>query len=99
MNSPENQTPFEIEKSPIKEAYLLLGASNPWDLSDKYSVEDQKWMSVGWDYKNQDHVVSKVRSIIEPLYPDSLDGEERQVAQNILWFWYHHAISSACQRL
>jgi len=33
---------FDREKSPIREAYLLLGAHTPLELSNLYPAEDQK---------------------------------------------------------
>jgi hypothetical protein len=51
-----------------------------------------------WDYNNSDLLVNKVKEILEPINPQILTEEERKWRQEILWFWYHHAISCAKDR-
>ncbi|MEK7608215.1 MAG: hypothetical protein AAB495_01420 [Patescibacteria group bacterium] len=88
--------PFELEKSPAREAYLLLGAKTPLELSNLYSEEDQRLMlSQSWDYGNPELIVNKVKEILESIDPGALTEDEREWRQEILWFWYHHAISCA----
>jgi len=88
-----------MEKSPAKEAYILLGAKTPLELSNLYSVEDQKLMHSGsWDYADKESAVNKVKGILESIDPSTLTTEEREWRQEILWFWYHHAISCAVWR-
>ena len=90
---------FAVEKSPMKEAYVLLGAKTPLELNTLYGVEDQKLMkSREWDYSNKDIVINKVKEIIEATDPTILSEDEREWGQEILWFWYHHAISCAISR-
>ncbi len=90
---------FNVEKSPAKEAYVLLGAKTPLELSNLYSVEDQKLMrSSSWDYADEESVVNKVKVILEAINPSALTVEEREWRQEILWFWYHHSISCAVWR-
>ena len=90
---------FDVEKSPAKEAYVLLRAKTPLELSNLYSAEDQRLMLVGsWDYANEQSVVNKVKNILEPIDPFTLNADEREWRQEILWFWYHHAISCAIWR-
>ena len=92
---------FEVEKSPIKEAYLLLVAKTPLELNRLYVVEDQKFMKSGtWDYDNPELVVNKIKDILESVGLENIpeDDREREWAQEILWFWYHHAISCAVGR-
>lgn len=90
---------FNIEKSPIKEAYILLNARNPLELSNRYSAEDQKLMrSSSWDYNNPVLIVNRVKNIIEAVNPQKLKGKEKEWTQEILWFWYHHAVSCAVWR-
>jgi len=80
----------------IKEAYELLGTQNPVELSQLYDVEDQKLMKSGnWDYDNQDLITNKIKNILEKVDINTLTKEEREWTQEILWFWYHHAISCA----
>lgn len=94
---------FEILKSPLREAYLLLGAHTPLELSNLYGIEDQKLMpkregvqpATPWDYDNPQLVINKVKNILENVNLDELTEEERYWRQEILWFWYHHAISCA----
>lgn len=91
---------FDFEKSPAKEAYLLLNAHTPLELSNLYTVEDQKLMSspYSWDYNNAALIINKVKDILESLDREKLEGEEKEWIQEILWFWYHHAISCAMSR-
>ena len=88
-----------IENTSLKEAYDLLGACTPVELSQKYAAEDQKLMTASaWDYKNPDLVINQVRAMLEPIKLTSLSERERTWVQEILWFWYHHAISCAIWR-
>lgn len=85
--------------SPIKEAYILLGANDPPGLSERYTEEDQKIMHAQlWDYENPGLITNKIRIILEAADPDDLSVEENYWRSNILWFWYHHAISCAIWR-
>lgn len=87
---------FDFEKSPIKGAYVILGAKSPLELLKNYSIEDQKLMkSRNWDYLNHELVTNKVKEILEGVDTKSLTGGEIEWRQEILWFWYHHAISCA----
>jgi len=94
------------EKSPqqesmggLKKAYELLGAKTPLELSNLYSIEDQKLMkSNNWDYANPDLITNKVKNILESINESDLTDEEKEWRQEILWFWYHHAISCAIWR-
>ena len=90
---------FDIEKSPVKKAYILLDASTPLELSNNYSAKDQEQMRSGsWDYSNRESIVNKVKDILESADFSTLSNEEKEWAQEILWFWYHHAISCAIWR-
>ncbi len=92
---------FDIEKSPIKEAYVLLDAKTPLELSNRYSAEDQKLMQSGaweWDYENEELLINKVKNILESADVSQMTDEERDWRNEILWFWYHHAISCAIWR-
>lgn len=85
-----------VEQSPLKEAYILLGATTPLALSQKYTDEDQQLMkSHSWDYNNPDLIVNRVKELLEKVNPDSLSQEEKDWWNEILWFWHHHAISCA----
>ena len=79
---------FEIKKSPIHEAYILLNASSPLELHMKYTEEDQRLMKEhAWDYKNADLVTNKVKEILENIDPLMITNDERDWRQEILWFW------------
>lgn len=95
----EEKKASNIEKSPLREAYLLLNARTPLELNNNYSTEDQKLMSArSWDYNNLELIVNKVKNILEAINPQQLTDEEREWVQEILWYWYHHAISCAIWR-
>ena len=94
----KKQTP-EVTSDSLKAAYTLLGTQSPLELSNLYSAEDQKLMSAGeWDYNNPNLVVNKVKTILEAVNPNNLSEDENEWRQEILWFWYHHAISCAIWR-
>jgi hypothetical protein len=68
-------------------------------LSNKYGAEDQKLMRAEtWDYDNPDLLVNKVKETIEEVGLEHLEGEEAKWCREIVWFWYHHAISCAIAR-
>ena len=96
MNNSAESQQFECDQSPLREAYTLLGASTPLELSNLYTAEDQILFTSGeWDYDNPELITNKIRSIIEQVGLDILASDEKDWAQEILWFWYHHAVSSA----
>lgn len=83
----------------MKEAYGLLNAHNPKELSKLYDIEDQKlFKSKEWDYKNPDLIINRVKDILENTDENNLTEEEKEWRQEILWFWYHHAISFAISK-
>ncbi len=100
MDRPSDQIEeFDAEKSPLREAYLLLHAFTPLQLSNLYTAEDQKLMlSKEWDYNNPELITNKIKTTIESVDLSLLPERERVWAQEILWFWYHHAISCAIWR-
>lgn len=98
-NIPVPKESFDIEKSPLKEAYLMLGAKSPLELSNLYSEEDQKLMDThAWDYDNPELITNKIKVLLEQADISALNEEEREWRNEILWFWYHHAISCAIWR-
>lgn len=87
---------FDIDMSPIKEAYVLLGAKTPLELSRLYTAEDQRLMKLHeWDYKNPDLLTNKVKNILESVDHKTLTEDEQEWRNEIIWFWYQHAISTA----
>ena len=90
---------FEWQKSSLREAYRLLGAKTPRALSNRYSEEDQILMRARtWDYNNPALITNQIKGIVESVAPDTLHPTEEEWAEEILWFWYHHAISCAIGR-
>lgn len=87
---------FDIAKSPAYEAYILLNANDPLELSNQYNAEDQQLFKAGkWDYQNKDLLINKVKTILENIDQSKLFEEEKFWVSQILWFWHHHAISAA----
>lgn len=91
---------FDKNKSILKDVYIGFSVSDPGELQDLYMSEDQKLMKVKkWDYNNPNLIPNKVKNMIEELgISDITDKKEKQWIQNILWMWYHHAISCALWR-
>jgi hypothetical protein len=85
-----------IESSPMKEAYILLRANSPQELSSRFTEEDQKLMTTSsWDYNNPELVINKVKTILDNISTENLSEKEVEWRNEILWFWNHHAISCA----
>lgn len=90
---------FDKETSPMRAAYVLLGARTPLGLSNLYSEIDQELMvSREWDYANDQLVTNQIKKILESVDPETLTEDEKEWRQEIVWFWYHHAISCAVWR-
>lgn len=86
----------EDSKSALQEAYELVGAHTPLELDHLYIQEDQRLRKSGeWDYDNSELLTNKVKDILERVDSSQLTEEEAEWRQDILWFWYHHAISCA----
>lgn len=80
----------------IKIAYKLFGVSEPLALHQAYCREDQRlFREKLWDYENSDLLINRTRRILEEIDPDTLTPDEEFWREEILWFWYHHAISCA----
>lgn len=80
----------------MQAAYDLLGASTPLELNQKYVQIDQVLFKSGeWNYNNPALLTNQVKSILERVDTNSLTADELEWRQEILWFWYHHAISCA----
>lgn len=81
----------------VNEAFVLLGVQNFLDLSNAYSREDQVLMKNGeWDAYNPSLITNQVKAILEQIDPNDLRESDRMWYSEILWFWYHHAVS--CER-
>src|SRR5271166_6422555 len=83
-------------ESPLSEAYALVGARDIVELSEIYDREDQRLFKSGqWDYDNPDLLTNRIKAILAGVNPTKLTETEREWRQEMLWFWYHHAISCA----
>lgn len=86
-------------ESPLSEVYKLLGASSPLEMSNLYTDKDQELMhSDQWDYDNPELITNKVKNILEELDKSNLNEDELDWSNEVLWFWYHHAISCAIKK-
>ncbi len=87
---------FNPETSPLREAYSLLGATTPLELSQKYTeAENPSFIDKTWDYNDPEQIQNKVKNILENTDESRLTEEEIEWREEILWFWYHHAMSCA----
>ena len=81
----------------VNEAFTLLGVHTFLELSRAYSHEDQKLMkSREWNAYNPTLTTNRVKAILEQIDPSELNESDRMWRDEILWFWYHHAVS--CER-
>lgn len=51
-----------------------------------------------WDYNDPDLITNRIKELIENIDTTNLTDAEREWRSEILWFWYHHAISCAIWR-
>lgn len=77
-------------------AFQLLGVDDFLSLSLAYTAEDQKLMKAGtWDDEDLSLITNRVKRLLEDINPDVLSEDDRVWWDEIMWFWYHHAISCA----
>ena len=99
LDQPKQPAEFNPALSPLFGAYDVLGATSPHDLYKKYvEVEQVHFKNGTWDYNNPNLLFNKVKIFIETVGLENLAGEEEEWARELLWFWYHHAISMAFGR-
>jgi len=85
--------------SKFTEACKLLDAKTPLELSRRYTKEDQKLIKSGvWDYENSELIINQIKDLLLIVDSSSLNEEEACWRNEILWFWYHHAISCAIHK-
>jgi hypothetical protein len=90
---------FSPKSSPLRDVYAFLGAATPLELSQKYAEIDQRLMSEhAWDYGDSELATNKVRLALESVDIKGLTDDEKEWRNDVLWFWYHHAISCAIGR-
>ncbi len=89
----------EQAESKLSEVYKILGANTPLEMSNLYTVEDQKLIHSGtWSDSDPNLITNRIKNILEQIDSTTLTEEEADWRNEILWFWYHHAISHAFQK-
>ena len=82
----------------IQQAYELFGVSNVFELQKAYTLHDQALMkSNQWNAYNTELIINRAKIILEQIDLQKLTDDERFWFTELLWFWYHHAIS--CETL
>lgn len=95
----EDGLEFQPERSPMREAYELLGARTPKELYLRYCAAEQVlFSSRAWNYDDPDQLIQKVKRIVAQADERSMTPDEVDWSRSLLWFWYHHAISCAAWR-
>lgn len=80
----------------IKEVFVLFGVRDFFALSHAYAAEDQRLMKNGeWDDESPFSLINQAKALLEQIDVAQLDQRDREWRQEILWLWYHHAISCA----
>lgn len=83
----------------IRKAFVLFGVESFLNLQRAYTEEDQRLMKAGlWDDRDPSLLTNQTKMILEQVDPDGLTEEDREWWHEIMWFWYHHAVSSAIWR-
>ncbi len=83
----------------IRQAYGLFGVSGPFDFQRAYTLHDQALMkSRQWSAYNPELIINRAKVILEQMDFDVLGEEEKLWFTEVLWFWYHHAISNEVLR-
>ena len=81
------------------DAYRVAGVEDIRAFFDTYMEEDQRLMhSHQWDYENPLLLTNQVKEILSKIDLDTLNEEEHWRCNEILYWWHHHAISSAIWR-
>ncbi|MDP3988903.1 MAG: hypothetical protein Q8P93_01560 [bacterium] len=80
----------------VEKVFALFGVETFFGLQRAYSAEDQRLMKGGlWDDQDASLLTNWTKAILELIDPTQLDPDDQGWRQEILWFWYHHAISCA----
>ena len=83
----------------LEDVYALVGVQDIKALNNAYVREDQRLFKSGeWDYDNPELLTNRIKKALEEVDPRPLPLYERSWRREILWFWYHHAISCAIWR-
>lgn len=98
MENEENIKSGTEEK--IREVFDLLKVSSFRELSRVYGEKDQELMKARtWNDKSSELITNQVKNILEQINPAELSEEDRIWWHEIMWFWYHHAISCAIWKI
>lgn len=86
--------------STLEEVCALFGCAHIDELDAMYLAHDQTLMrNREWDYQNESLLINRIRARLEALDMGALaDDYDRWRVKEILWLWYHHAISCALWR-
>ncbi|MEK7642013.1 MAG: hypothetical protein AAB365_03415 [Patescibacteria group bacterium] len=81
---------------PIDKICRRFGVETVRGLDRYITSVDQQLMKAGlWDYKNSDYENNKLVRELRDLALDDLTADEKYWVRQIIWFWYHHAVSCA----
>lgn len=100
LNKVRLSTMIKQKEKTLKDVYVKFKCKDLDDLIEIYTIEDQKLMHASaWDYSNSRLVPNRIMAEIESINLDTITDEyERERLPDLLWFWYHHAISCALWR-
>ncbi|MEK7099428.1 MAG: hypothetical protein AAB916_02830 [Patescibacteria group bacterium] len=83
-----------------QEAFDLFGVNSFRALHDAYMQKDQdKFLFNTWCYDDPTDILVQTREALEAIDPGVLDEDDRMWWYEIIWFWYHHAISASIRKL
>jgi len=84
----------------VAEVCAAFGCAHIDELDTLYLEYDQDLMRTQrWDYRNDALLTNRIRAKLEELDPHTVADEyDRWRVKEILWLWYHHAISCALWR-
>jgi hypothetical protein len=88
--------PQKSESADVSTLHNLTAFDNFHDLLKKYVIKDQELInSRQWDYDDATLLTNQIKKILLATDPLTLGIEENECRREILWLWYHHAISCA----
>ncbi|MBP6868844.1 MAG: hypothetical protein KBC16_01915 [Candidatus Pacebacteria bacterium] len=84
----------------IADLYAHFSVKNDEELEKMYMELDQRLMMSGsWDYKNESFLTNQIAKAIEKVgLENTTNVEERYWLQQMVWLWYHHAITCAIEK-
>jgi hypothetical protein len=91
---------FDKNKSSLRDIYTKYNVNDPGELQELFTKHDQTLMNTqSWDYHNTELLVNTIKKDIEGVGISTItDNKEQRWIREILWLWYHHAISCALYR-